>query len=222
MKIFLYLLLLNLPISAHAEVIPKHAKSLIKEFTQLNEICLNDDAEKPEIASACDKRDSIYGELKTIGWCFSPYNLPFEVREWMSCKKATTPERVRIFSLARNKRFVTGDTISPPDANFRLYLDKPCKLPVENANNMHYFYLQVGRFPRIGCWYPTLDDGYVILYGNGTAETQPSWEMLPRASLNSDGSATITEQDYDSETAVKKFMDSRVEKQLKMLRQGAY
>lgn len=219
--------------SSHAVPIPKQAKSLIQQFEPLNEICLSDYIEKPEIAAACDKRDLIYQQLKISGWCLGPSNLPMPAREWMSCTKINQPERIRVFAMERNRkiidsgvvgdtRVVTGDTVPARNILYRLYLDKPCKIPVSNARNMRLLYWTNGSLVRIGCWFQTLDDGYVILYSDGTLEKQPSWELLPQALINIDGSATITEPEYDSDTAYQKLNSAQWKKRLQMREQGMY
>lgn len=222
MKKILYLLLVCLSISAHATVMPKKAKSLIQQYEPLNEICLSDDAEKPEIAAACDKRDSIYQKLNASGWCLGPSNMPRPIMEWMSCAKINQAERIRVFAMVGNNKLITGDTAHKRNVKYRLYLDKPCKLSVLNHENMRFFYWTNGSLVRIGCWFTTLDDGYMILYSDGTSELHPYLELLPHALLNSDGSATITEPEYDSETAYQKLNNAQWKKRLKMREQGMY
>lgn len=122
-------------------------------------------------------------------------------------------EHVRVFPTTA-KSFVTGNTVSVEDQAYLLFTEKACHLPLEDNRNIFYFVQLPGtRVMRRGCWYPTLDDGYVIIYANGEMTKQPLWESLPRGELNADGSVTITEKNYDSAT----FMSETIKKQNKRL-----
>lgn len=131
-------------------------------------------------------------------------------------------ERIRIYGLFGNERFVTGDTVPSSSIIARLYLDKKCPLPVAGAKNMRALYWTNHSLYRTGCWYATLDDGFVMLYSDGQTEKQPSWKMMPKGLLNPDGSAEIIELGYDSETIAKKIMDEQFEEQMKRRRRGEY
>lgn len=240
MKILLYVFFVCLSVSVHAAPIPKQAKLLIQQFESINDVCVNakaeiwrDDAVVAQTEIACEKRNQIYEKLKASGWCLGPSNLPQPAQIWMACSKINQPERIRVFAFEPNrkinddgvvgdKRFVTGDTVPLRNIFYRLYLDRPCGLPVLDLESKRYFYWTNGSLERIGCWYKTLDDGFVIMYADGTLEKQPSWEMLPEALINGDGTATITEPDYDSQTAVQKFNEKQWAKRLKMRKQGMY
>lgn len=137
-------------------------------------------------------------------------------------KAADNRERIRAYGLWGNDRFVTGDTIPEARIYARLYLDKKCQLPVSDAKNMRALYWTNHRVYRTGCWFATLDNGYVMLYSNGETEKQPSWKMLPKARLNPDGSAEIFEPDFDSETIVKKVLGAQTAEMLERMRRGEY
>ena len=137
-------------------------------------------------------------------------------------KKSPPRDRARLFILAGNGSFVHGDTVPSRNIFARLYLDKKCDLPVADAKNMRYLYWTNQSVYRTGCWYPTLDDGYVMLYSNGETEKQPSWEMLPKSLLNADGSAEITDPGFDSSTIVQKVLNRRTEEMLERRRRGEY
>jgi hypothetical protein len=63
---------------------------------------------------------------------------------------------------------------------------------------------------QVGCWYPTVDDLYVTIDGLGNARASGAyWEIYPRALLHPDGSATITEQNYDSATFIQKVANEK-------------
>lgn len=137
-------------------------------------------------------------------------------------KAADNRERIRVYGLWGNDRFVTGDTIPESKIYARLYLDKKCQLPVADAKNMRALYWTNHRIFRTGCWFATLDNGFVMLYSNGETEKQPSWRVLPKAKLNQDGSAEIFEPDFDSETIVKKVLEAQTAEMLERMKRGEY
>lgn len=137
-------------------------------------------------------------------------------------KAADKRERIRVYGVWGADRFVTGDTVPASKIYGRLYLDKKCDLPVSDAKNMRALFWTNQRVYRTGCWFATLDNGFVMLYSNGETEKQPSWKMLPMAKLNQDGSAEIFELDFDSETIVRKVMEAQTAEMLERMRRGEY
>jgi hypothetical protein len=55
---------------------------------------------------------------------------------------------------------------------------------------------------QLGCWYPTQNDywAFVGQIAQSNRAEQVYWESYPRALLHADGSATIIEPCYDSDT----------------------
>lgn len=131
-------------------------------------------------------------------------------------------EHVRVFANP-NKSYVTGDQVLQADQLYVLSTDKPCHLQIADKRNVFYFVqLPASSSMRRGCWYPTLDDGYVIIYGNGELSKQPLWKSLPRGNLNADGSITITEPNYNSATFTQNALRNQVNEQLKKRQTGDY
>lgn len=73
-------------------------------------------------------------------------------------------------------------------------------MPIEGAPKMLRAWQRQGAY-QLGCWYPTVDNNYMIIDGLGNMRNGGTyWETYPRALLHPDGSATIVEPAYDSET----------------------
>jgi len=131
-------------------------------------------------------------------------------------------ERVRVFANP-NKSYTTGSQVLQADQLYVLSTEKPCHLQIADKRNIFYFVqLPASSSMRRGCWYPTLDDGYVIIYGNGELSKQPLWKALPRGNLNTDGTITITETDYDSATFTQNALRNQVNEQLKKRKSGDF
>jgi hypothetical protein len=117
------------------------------------------------------------------------------------CAQASTiNQAVRVF-YQQDRRQVVGDVIESPRLLMILYLDEPCRLPVDGAKNMRAYWQNTAF--GTGCWYPTLGGEYVAILNNGYVMAPRSgllWELAPRAVLHPDGTATITETGYDSHT----------------------
>lgn len=48
------------------------ANQLMGAFEKLNDKCRGGAGDSPATQSACDKRDSVYADLKSLGWCYEP------------------------------------------------------------------------------------------------------------------------------------------------------
>jgi hypothetical protein len=84
-----------------------------------------------------------------------------------------------------------------------LFLREACPLPLADAEKM----LRAWTAPGVvGCWYPTITNEFVIIDRFGTHENSAPWQILPQASLHPDGSLTLTEIGYDSETFTSRVM----------------
>jgi hypothetical protein len=173
---------------------------------------------------SCDARDRAIKELEKQGWCRSRseqwrecHSGAHSTRDQGAASRnasadhaANGDRRVRIYpswsvpdpgqlrDSAGNPRFFTGDTLLSKKFLWILYLDEPCRLPLVDTKGM-YAAVEHAAYAIAGCWYPTLDHGFVFIMPNGEMIKQPSWEGLPHAQLHSDGSATITEPNYDSD-----------------------
>lgn len=174
--------------------------------------------------ASCDARDVAVKELEKQGWCRG------RGEQWRECHPgahstrdqdassnasaddaSNGDRRVRIYpswsvpdpgqsrDSAGNPRFFTGDTLLSKKFLTILYLDEPCHLPLVDTRGM-FAAVEHAAFAITGCWYPTLDHQYVFIRPNGEMIKATFWEGLPRAVLHSDGSATITEPNYDSDT----------------------
>lgn len=114
-----------------------------------------------------------------------------------TCASAQTPSGETLRVLPNDaKDWKKGDTLRRYDARIKLFAGLPCDMDI--ANRTLYRLAYVG--PREGCWAPLQGGGYVLVYWNGDSDVQPSLEQLPRAQLNTDGSVTITEPNYNSKT----------------------
>lgn len=108
------------------------------------------------------------------------------------------------------KRFVTGDTVPANFLNTILFTKERCSLPIEGARDMLRAWMALGSY-QVGCWYPTVDDTYVTIDGLGNLNNSRSyWEFWPRALLHPDGSATITEPNYDSDTFMARVANEKM------------
>jgi hypothetical protein len=85
--------------------------------------------------------------------------------------------------------------------NTILFSAEACPLALEDKRNAFRARMNFATH-QLGCWHPTLDDGFVFVGSlpELTHISQVVWEAFPRALLHTDGSATIIEPDYDSET----------------------
>jgi hypothetical protein len=99
-----------------------------------------------------------------------------------------------------SKPIVTGDTVAARYVNTLLFLKEPCPLKIEGARYMHRAWMALGAY-QVGCWYPTQDGDYVVIDGTGNQyDENVYWMAQPTALLHPDGSVTIIEKSYNSNT----------------------
>jgi hypothetical protein len=116
---------------------------------------------------------------------------------------------VRIFFDASGSRYVTGNAVPSSAITTILFTKEACSLAIDGAKGMLRAWQALGAY-QVGCWYPTLDDNYVTIDGLGDAVASGAyWEILPRALLHPDGSATITEPNYDSLTFIQRIANEK-------------
>ena len=113
------------------------------------------------------------------------------------CQGRDPPARqVRVFF---TEHHVAGDIVPANRLLTILFMKEPCPLPVAGRDNMLRAWMYQGSY-QLGCWYPTINDKFVTIDGEGSMNIGIYWEALPRALLLPDGSAKITEPEYNSET----------------------
>lgn len=107
-------------------------------------------------------------------------------------------------------RLYTGSIVSTGSIFTILFTKEPCPLPIEGAETMHRAWQRAGAY-QVGCWYPTMEGGYVLIDGAGRmTKINSAWAYLPRGLLHPDGNTTITEPDYDSDTFIVKAAQQRM------------
>ena len=117
---------------------------------------------------------------------------------------------VRVFAQLRNKPILTGDTVPAKAINTILFTSEACPLPLADKRGMYRAWMDYGAY-QLGCWYPTTDDQFVFV-GQIPSLTHPSgafWATFPRAKLHDDGSVTITEPNYNSDTFTSNWLRNR-------------
>lgn len=117
---------------------------------------------------------------------------------------------VRIFINDEVKHWVTGSVVSAKNLHTILFINEPCPLQIAGAQNMRRAWMAFGAY-QLGCWYPTQNGQYVFVgrIPQATHASGAYWEAHPRATLHSDGSATITEENYDSKTFLKRLLNRK-------------
>ena len=116
-------------------------------------------------------------------------------QETLKTLSTMTGRSIRVFAAGHSR---TGDTIVPSQISQMFFMNEPCSLNIVGAENMRRAWFALGAY-QIGCWYPMQNGTYVVIYGNGQIHAQEAyWEAMPRALLHSDGTATITEPNYES------------------------
>jgi hypothetical protein len=139
--------------------------------------------------------------------CTNPYCVDERPRDQRTAKPAQAPapkklvansgnREVRIFKM---KNAVSGDTIPASDLLYILFTKESCPLDIERAAVMRRAWQNTALY-QLGCWYPTRDDTWVFVGQDSSMDTNVRmyWEAYPRALLHADGSATITEPNYDA------------------------
>lgn len=126
-----------------------------------------------------------------------------------------TGREVRFFDSTQGT--FTGYTVSANSIHEILFTREACSLPVEGAENMHRLWL-AQSIDRVGCWYPLMDGTFVTIDGAGRMQSSRAlWESFPRALLQADGSAVITEPDYDSDTFLQQVIGAKNRQWIKNL-----
>lgn len=115
---------------------------------------------------------------------------------WSTITKPRPLDRdVRIFT-TQPFSMIDGSTFSSSQLLTILFLSEPCPLSLRQRESMHRSWQERGAY-QLGCWYPTPDGGFTIVYGDGTFHhNRMSAEVYPRAHLHPDGSATIDDPGY--------------------------
>ncbi len=140
-------------------------------------------------------------------------------------KPRPTGELARIFFTPHgNYYLLTGDVVPGNSIFYRLYLNRKCDLPLKDAKDMRFLSTMPFGYSiiRDGCWYPTVDGGYVAIYKDGTIDKQPFLESNPVCMMNEDGSATILEKDFDSRTFLELYFVKKNKEQMENMRKGRY
>lgn len=124
-----------------------------------------------------------------------------------------TPDRpVRIFSQCyggENCIDTTGKIVPAALIHQILFVREPCPL-APNDHSLHRAWFRGGG---LRCWGALSDGTYVILGLNGLLYPQNAiLETLPRAMLKIDGSALITEPQYNSRTAQNEAVLKQIER----------
>jgi TonB family protein len=182
----------------------------------------------------CAKRDIAFARLKTENVCMTitkaeelrvylcdhpaGYYVASASREVARDSAAIKPQlqilssdrQVRIFAPS-NSTQVTGDTIPASTIITILFTKEVCPLDIEGAASVFRAWQATGAY-QLGCWYPTSEQKWFFIgqIDSLTHEGGGFWETFPRAVLHTDGSATITEPNYDSTTFLQAFLSNRM------------
>jgi len=135
-------------------------------------------------------------------------------QETLKTLSTMTGRSIRVFAQGHSR---TGDTLAPAQMSQIFFMTEPCSLNIAGAENMRRAWFALGAY-QIGCWYPTQNGMYVVIYGTGQIYPQEAyWEAMPRALLRPDGTATITEPNYESVTFERSVINKKSMEQLQSL-----
>lgn len=81
MKKILFLILLISPLLTNAAA----EENLIKQADKLNDQCRGGSGDNPATIKACDKRDKLFDELASKGWCYGHEGQAGYERQWEKC-----------------------------------------------------------------------------------------------------------------------------------------
>jgi hypothetical protein len=99
--------------------------------------------------------------------------------------------------------YVTGSVVPSADIGMLLFTDEFC--PPAVAHGLHA-YRSTEPQGQVDCWQATSDDKVEVIDAAGTRRRIDTyWAALPRGVLQADGSVTITEPGYDSNTFADKI-----------------
>lgn len=107
--------------------------------------------------------------------------------------------------------YTQGQTVPSGQILYRLFLERSCGLNIRDKGEMHS--ALVGPWDGIkreGCWYRTVDQGYVIIYRDGTIEKQHGYNTLLRVDLLDDGKGIVKQKKFDYREAVKADSGKRI------------
>lgn len=89
-----------------------------------------------------------------------------------------------------------GDQFNARSATQILYQDRPCKLPIVNAENMREYTTTAVAGGMAGCWGRTLGDGVLIIFKDGTTQSAQETAYVT-ASVDKTGASVVTKSIYD-------------------------
>jgi len=124
---------------------------------------------------------------------------------------------VRVLPVAGH--FVTGNVLAPQHEIWMLFMNEHCTLPIEGADKMWRGWSVVYQ---VGCWYATgtTANGFVFIDGQGVIHPiDMTPYVMPRAHVTQDGTATIIEPDYDSQTFMARVNSERIRAALERMHQ---
>jgi hypothetical protein len=113
--------------------------------------------------------------------------------------------------------FVTGSQLAPRQAIWILFMNEHCTLPIAGADKLWRGW---SAAYQVGCWYPTGTTANGFVYIDAQGATHPidmTPFAMPRAHILPDGTATITESDYDSRTFKARVNTERIRAALERL-----
>lgn len=98
-----------------------------------------------------------------------------------------------LFDPADGRRYV-GDEFDARAAKQVLYQDRPCKLPLVNAKDMHEYASPV-TYPSKACWGRLIGGDIVVVYDNGETMRLPEAAFVT-ATVGKSGSARVIKSAY--------------------------
>lgn len=117
--------------------------------------------------------------------------------------------------------YAQGQTVKAEDIIYRLFLERKCGLPMAGAGNMRSALIGPWNgMKQEGCWYKTMDGGYVIVYRDGTAEKQSIYSTLLRVDLLDDGSGIVKQRRFNFQEEVAKDSNRRIKDFQESVRSG--
>ena len=129
----------------------------------------------------------------------------------ISYASVAADREVRIF-VQSNTPVVTGDTLPAKALTLILFVQESCSLDIADKRGYYRAWQASGAY-QLGCWYPIRGDTFVFIgaIGSLTYHSEAFWPTFPRAKLHLDGSATITQANYNSDTFLKAYLGKRVQ-----------
>ena len=106
---------------------------------------------------------------------------------------------IRISFIQPHPAITTGAIVPPGQMTNYLFTQEPCPVNIPDHTGPIHLALVARPQNLTGCWYPTTNDGFEIVLSNGMRQ-QGLLTQFPRAMLQPDGGAQITEPNYNSDT----------------------